>query len=156
MAEPGHTILVSHDDHLTCDSEIVLLAEKAADLVLQSERVGPCEVSIHFTDNKGIEELNRTYRNVAAPTDVLSFGGDGEEERTPDGTLLLGDVIVSLDKAKEQAAEYGHSLEREVAFLVVHGMFHLLGYDHQTDEEQRVMRAREEEVLQSLGLTREP
>jgi probable rRNA maturation factor len=122
----------------------------------------PAEVSLTITDDARIQEMNRQYRQVDAPTDVLSFpllsdddlAGAGEFVTAPDGVIHLGDVVVSLPRAREQAAEYGHPLKREVGYLVVHGVLHLLGYDHDTDADQRRMRQREEEVLAAADLTR--
>src|SRR5699024_4127387 len=97
------------------------------------------EVSISFVDNKRIRELNLEYRGVDAPTDVLSFPQYDEEDLIlPEGfPVILGDIIISLERALEQAEDFGHSLEREVVYLSIHGFFHLLGYDHETEEEQK-------------------
>ncbi|ACL70008.1 rRNA maturation RNase YbeY [Halothermothrix orenii] len=103
-------------------------------------------VSVALVDNKTIAELNSKYRNVEGPTDVLSFPMDED---------ILGDIIISIDRARQQADEYGHSLERELGFLTVHGMLHLLGYNHKTDEEKCVMRQKEERVLKELELYRD-
>ena len=103
------------------------------------------EVSIALVDNEYIKELNAEYRELDEPTDVLSF---------PLGEDILGDIIVSLERAESQAEEYNHSLDREVGFLVVHGMLHLLGYDHKEEAAKEEMRKREEEVLNRLDLTR--
>lgn len=117
------------------------------------------QVSITVTDNEEIQILNLEHRAIDAPTDVLSFplGEGGVFDRDLDtGEVLLGDIVLSVEKAKEQAEEYGHSLERELAFLTVHSMLHLLGYDHEQGEEARqVMRRKEEAVLARLGLTRD-
>ncbi len=115
------------------------------------------EVSVSFVDDETIQELNRHYRGVDAPTDVLSFPQDDQDGfALPEGCpLVLGDIIISLERAWEQAQEYGHSLEREVLYLAIHGFFHLVGYDHETQEEQRVMRKLEETVLGELDLGRE-
>ena len=115
------------------------------------------ELSVVLCDNAYIHELNKTYRNIDHPTDVLSFAlNEGEEEgyEGPD-TKLLGDIVISLDKTREQAEEYGHSFERELAYLTVHGMLHILGYDHMTDEDKTEMRKEEEFVLHRLGFVRE-
>ena len=122
----------------------------------------PAEVSLTITDDARIQEMNRQYRQVDAPTDVLSFpllsdddlSGAGEFVTAPDGVIHLGDVVVSLPRAREQAADYGHPLKREVGYLVVHGLLHLLGYDHETAEDQCRMRQREEEVLAAADLAR--
>lgn len=132
----------------------------------------PYEVQINvlITDNEGICEFNRQHRQIDAPTDVLSFPmicfekeGDFSvaEEAEADcfdpesGELLLGDIIISADKVREQAGEYGHSLKREFAFLVAHSMLHLCGYDHMEKEEAQVMEQKQEQVLARLGITRE-
>lgn len=112
------------------------------------------EVSMTFTDNEGIRELNRLYRGIDKPTDVLSFpmfAFDGEETEEFDGAL--GDIVISLERAKEQAETFGHSFEREVTFLCVHSMLHLLGYDHELGEaEDADMRRRQSEIVARLGL----
>jgi probable rRNA maturation factor len=111
------------------------------------------EVSVLLTDDAGIAELNRLYRGREGPTDVLSFAqreGEGADPEDP----VLGDIVISIERARAQAAEYGHSVAREVGFLAVHGLLHLLGYDHETPEEEAVMMARTEAILSPLGLTR--
>lgn len=115
------------------------------------------EISISFVDDATIHALNRDYRGVDAPTDVLSFPQvDQEDFDLPEGfPNMLGDIVISLDRACEQAEEYGHRLEREVLYLAIHGFFHLVGYDHETEEEQQVMRKLEETVLGELDLGRE-
>lgn len=115
------------------------------------------EVSVLLTDNMYIQQLNCQYRAKDLPTDVLSFAlNEGEEPDIIDGPdmNLLGDIIISLDMAKSQAREYGHSLEREVAYLTVHGMLHLLGYDHEAETDKSEMRQEEEHILSLLGITR--
>ena len=114
----------------------------------------PCEISVTFPDNEKIHALNRQYRAVDRPTDVLSFPlFDEEVEGEP---LALGDIVLSLEKAQEQATEYGHSFEREVAFLVVHSMLHLLGYDHETSrDDEKEMFFRQEEIMKFLNLGKE-
>ena len=116
-------------------------------------------LSVTFTDNEGIRELNREYRNKDAATDVLSFPmytmeEDGRPE--PDMAAELGDIVLSLERAGEQAEEYGHSFERETAFLTVHSVLHLLGYDHErSEEEEKDMFRRQEEIMTILGLPRD-
>ena len=116
-------------------------------------------ISLVLTDDAGIAALNRDYRGRDEPTDVLSFpqldAVDDAMILPPDAPVMLGDIVVSLPRAAQQAREYGHSLNREVAFLLVHGLLHLLGYDHLTPEESREMEARQEDILNSLGLTRD-
>ena len=115
------------------------------------------ELSVTFTDNEGIQAVNKQYRNIDKPTDVLSFpltdfeGGD--EPPADEPAVSLGDIVISLEKAQSQAEEFGHSLEREVAFLTVHSTLHLLGYDHELSEDDDAdMRRRQREILESMGL----
>lgn len=118
-----------------------------------------CDLSVTFTDNDGIWELNRRFREVDRPTDVLSFPmyTFTEEDMPPkDEPVLLGDMVLSVEQAETQAEEYGHSLRREVAFLTVHSVLHLLGYDHETGaEDEREMFAIQDEIMTKLGITRE-
>lgn len=119
---------------------------------------GHAEVSVVFTDDEYIRELNRQYRGLDKATDVLSFAlAEGEEPDVVDGPeeTLLGDIVISLETAVRQAEEFGHGLERELAYLTVHGMLHLSGYDHETEAEKAEMRAQEELILAGLGITRE-
>ncbi len=135
------------------------LIRKAVAAALTAEAFRrPAEVSVTLTDNASIHALNKAYRGVDRPTDVLSFPLSEDGEYDTDGeAALLGDIVISLEKTEEQAAEYGHSFERELAFLTVHSMLHLLGYDHETSrEEEKEMFRRQEEILISLGLGREP
>jgi len=128
------------------------------------------QVNLLITDDSGIREFNRRLRNVDSPTDVLSFPMIPFEKEAdfsiveekeadyfdPDsGELLLGDIIISADRVREQAAGYGHSEKRELAFLIAHSMFHLCGYDHMTEEEAKIMEQKQEKVLTALGITRE-
>jgi probable rRNA maturation factor len=117
------------------------------------------EVSITFVSNERIQEINREYRDKDTPTDVISFAmeelGEGEVELIGEEMpRILGDIIISVPKAKEQANEYGHSFIRELGFLAVHGFLHLLGYDHMTKEEEEVMFTRQREIFDEYGLTR--
>ncbi len=118
-----------------------------------------CEVSVTFTDNEGICALNREYRQKDVPTDVLSFPMfDFAQEEIPaeEMALPLGDIVLSLERAGEQAEEYGHSFRREVAFLTVHSTLHLLGYDHErSSAEDEDMRARQREILERMHIRRE-
>ncbi len=113
------------------------------------------EISVLICDGPVIHELNKEYRNVDAPTDVLSFAlNEGDEETLPEEALCLGDIVINIDRAAEQAEEFGHSREREIAFLSVHGFLHILGYDHYEEEEKKEMRKAEEDILSVCGLTR--
>lgn len=118
------------------------------------------EVDITIVDDEEIHRLNREYRNVDRPTDVLSFaldeGGEDEPELldAPE-EYLLGDIIISAETAQRQGEEFGHGLTREVVYLAVHGLLHLLGYDHMTEEDKVIMRAKEEEALREIELSEE-
>lgn len=112
------------------------------------------EMSVLICDGPVIHELNREYRDVDAPTDVLSFALNEGEDDVPEEENELGDIVINLDRAVEQAAEYGHSKEREMAYLAVHGFLHILGYDHYDPEEKKEMRAAEEAILSACGLER--
>ena len=111
------------------------------------------EVSMTFTDNEGIRELNRMHRGIDRATDVLSFPMFDFEDESEELEGALGDIAISLERAQEQAETFGHSFEREVAFLCVHSMLHLLGYDHELGEEEDIdMRRRQSEIMTRLGL----
>jgi probable rRNA maturation factor len=140
------------------------LIEQAVAAALAAEGVtGAIEVSVLITDDATLHQLNRDYRNVDAPTDVLSFADEEEDDAAPtafvhrpDAPRYLGDLAISYERVVAQAAEYGHTRARELAFLTVHGTLHLLGYDHERGaEDQAAMRAREEVIMQQLGLPRE-
>ena len=137
--------------------ELKELVRRAIETTLEFEEIeDDCEVSVTFVGNTGIRRFNAEYRGIDRVTDVLSFpiAEDGDLEEAFDGEkLCLGDIVLSLERANEQAAEFGHSFEREVAFLTVHSMLHLLGYDHvNSDEEDAEMRRRQREILESMGL----
>ena len=126
--------------------------ERAAEAALAFEnRSGDLTILIDTPER--IQTLNREFRNVDRVTDVLTFPAwEGEISLSADG--YLGDIMICYERAKEQAAEYGHSLERELSFLAVHGVLHLLGYDHITEPEERIMRERQTEILNGIGVTR--
>jgi probable rRNA maturation factor len=136
---------------------------------LREEKVNlPCEVSIIFVDNDCIRDINSENRNIDKITDVLSFpmleyppgkvfkdvymDYEFQPEDMDGGKLILGDIAISLEKAEEQSREFGHSFLREVCYLTVHSLLHLLGYDHMKDEDKKIMRSREEEILQKFKL----
>lgn len=154
----AQVVINDMQDKIKVDQELKELIKKAIELTLDLEKADPkAEVSVALVDNAYIHELNKIYRGKDAPTDVLSFPlGDesfvGENEEIEH---LLGDIVVSLEKAEEQAKIYGHSFIREVIYLIVHGTLHLLGYDHENEEERKVMREKEERTLRALGLPRE-
>ena len=152
----NNTVYIQNDQQkLPVTQKLRGLVRRSVNAALKYEDFQrPCEVSVTFTDNEKIRELNAQYRSIDRATDVLSFplfDEDFEDEEE----LALGDVVLSLEKAQEQAKEYGHSLEREVAFLVVHSVLHLLGYDHETSEEdEKEMFFRQEEIMKLLKLER--
>ena len=146
-------------DKLPVTYNLKMLIREAIETTLDYEDFqNACEVSVTFTDNEGIHELNKKFRQVDKPTDVLSFplfDFEGDTEEPPIDEIInnLGDIVISLEKAREQAEEYGHSFKRETAFLCVHSMLHLLGYDHETSEEEdREMRAKQTEIMNIMGL----
>ncbi|EEG29770.1 translation metalloprotein YbeY [[Clostridium] methylpentosum DSM 5476] len=153
-------VLISNKQNVVkIPSGIRLLVRRCCHAVLNHEGFSQdAEVSVSFVDNADIQKLNSEYRQKDAPTDVLSFplGENGEFDLNEEtGAAVLGDIVLSMEKAYEQAEIYGHSLQREVAYLTVHSMFHLLGYDHEQGGLEAVrMREKEEAVLTSLGLPR--
>ncbi len=139
---------------------IRMLIRRACIAVLKMEEFhDSAEVEVSFVDDKQIHEMNLQFRNIDRPTDVLSFplGEDGDYDINPaNGAKMLGDIVISVEHAKAQAEEYGHTFQREMAFLTVHSMLHLLGYDHVNGGiEAETMREKEETVLLQMGLTRE-
>jgi probable rRNA maturation factor len=135
--------------------EMHRLIERVIAAAAEQERLSSGEVSILLVDDREIQRYNARYRGVDQPTDVLSFSMlEGDSLPDQGIPILLGDILISMPRAVSQAAEYGHSLERELGFLVVHGFLHLLGYDHDTPEAEREMFARQESVLTRLGLFR--
>lgn len=129
------------------DDEIKVMKKYVND-TLEMEKVSNAEFNIIFVDNSFIKELNKKYRNIDRETDVISFAL--EDEKKEDSFLdnrMLGDIYISVDKAKSQAIEYGHSLKREISFLAVHGLLHLLGYDHMNKDDEEVMFGKQELIL---------
>ena len=137
-----------------------ILLRRAVEATLDYENFeNDAQVSITFTDNEGIRVLNSQYRDIDKETDVLSFPlidfESGEDLPIDDPEMMLGDIVISLERAREQAEEYGHSRKRELSYLVAHSVLHLLGYDHLDEGEQKAqMRAREEAVMAAMELTR--
>ncbi|MEW9701612.1 rRNA maturation RNase YbeY [Paenibacillus sp. SI8] len=163
----------SEQDDKEITPEFIQKLEELLSLAGELEGVTAGEVALTFVDDEAIHELNKQYRDMDKPTDVLSFAmsefgedeiqinyEDGEEAGDEDEAASeafiepLGDIIISVPRAIAQAEEYGHSVERELGFLFVHGFLHLIGYDHQTDEEEKTMFAKQEDILQKAGLTR--
>ena len=151
----------NEQDKIKIPFRIRRLIRKAVKEALTQESFAyPAEISVSFVDNEAIHKLNLEYREKDRPTDVLSFPM-WEKEELSDGSALdghavtLGDIIISAEKAQAQAQEYGHSIEREICFLSVHSVLHLLGYDHETSEEDEAyMKAKQEAVLVRIGLPR--
>jgi len=136
--------------------QLIELLDKAIKTCLHYENWDvDYEVSLSLVDNNEIRELNRMYRGKDYSTDVLSFPLLAEDQIIDIEEKLLGDIVISVEKAAEQAQEYNHSFHREMGFLVIHSMFHLMGYDHDTEDATSDMRIREEAVLASLNLIRE-
>ena len=155
-----HTIYITNEQKLIpVTPALRTLIKKAITGALKYEEIeDAAEVSVTLVDNARIHELNLEHRDVDRPTDVLSFPmfeDEGLDEDEALGELILGDIVLSLERAKEQAEEFGHSLEREVCYLTVHSVLHLLGYDHLDEGPEKArMRAREEAVLEALELRR--
>jgi len=164
-------ILDISDERGLLDGQTRSLMQRCADAAQAAEGVGvPLSVFVEIVDDEAIRAVNRAQRGKDAATDVLSFpsvnypagrtAGDCErrlrQEYDPEaGACALGDILISMDHVRAQAAEYGHSERREIGYLLTHGLFHLMGYDHMNDKDKPVMRAMEERALASIGLTRE-
>ena len=153
-------IYFMNDTDITVSYGLKMLVRKSVIATLEHEGFcNDCQVSVTFTDNEGIRALNREYRGKDTATDVLSFPlldfAGGDEPPVDEPMQSLGDIVLSLERAEEQAKEYGHSFERETAFLTVHSMLHLLGYDHELGEEDDAeMRRKQNEILDGMGLSR--
>ena len=164
------TILVENEAKRVLDFDYEEVIKNVVKRVVDTENCPyEVEVNVLLTNNEEIHEANRDFRNIDRPTDVLSFpmvdydfpadfslvNESPECYLNPEtDELVLGDIMISVDKVYEQAEEYGHSRKREFAFLIAHSMLHLLGYDHMEDEERVVMEAKQEAVLEALGITR--
>src|SRR5699024_1771959 len=149
-----------HDKTKSVPADIVDLIQRLLVFAAEKEAVSrQAEISINFVDNKEIQEINRNYRQQNNPTDVISFALQDHVEGeihmiNEDIPLTLGDIVISVEKAEEQAAEYGHSLKRELCFLAVHGFLHLLGYDHVNKEDERVMFQKQKQLLDAFDIGR--
>ena len=156
-----------YDKEFSFDFETI--ADKVINCALDYEKCPyEAEISVTLTDNEGIHAINKEFREIDRPTDVLSFPlvdyempgefdflEEMDECFNPEtGELMLGDIIISLDKVEEQAAEYGHTTLREYAFLIVHSMLHLMGYDHMEEDEAAVMEAKQRAILEILEISR--
>lgn len=165
------TSYVENEAEEQFDFDMKEILDKIMEKVLDTENCPyEAQVNLLVTDNEGIREYNRQYRDIDSATDVLSFpmiafetesDFSAVEEQEADyfdpesGELILGDIIISADKVKEQAVKFGHSEKREFAFLTAHSLLHLCGYDHMTDEEAKIMERKQEEVLAGLGISRD-
>jgi probable rRNA maturation factor len=122
--------------------------------VCEDEKLDNVIFNVIIVDNKKIHEINKEYRGLDRPTDVISFALEDDKSFNTTDFRVLGDIYISIDKTREQAEEYGHSFKRELYFLAIHGLLHLLGYDHMKKEDEKVMFAKQEEVLSRYGIER--
>lgn len=164
------SLAIEKEAEVTFDFDYETLAKDVILFTMEHEHFPfEAEISLTLTDNEGIWKVNKEFREIDRPTDVLSFPmleydvpGDFSpiENQTEDcfnpdtGEILLGDIIISVDKVREQAEEYGHSMQREFAFLIVHSMLHLFGYDHMEEQEAAVMEGKQREILECLNILR--
>ena len=163
------TTAVESESRITLPFDAEALIRQVAEAALEAENCPyECEVDVLLTDNEAIREINLSERGIDAPTDVLSFPtaeypAPGDFSRMEEdlslfhpetGELLLGDMVISLEKVLSQAEEYGHSVKRELAFLTAHSMYHLMGYDHMEEADRLVMEEKQEALLTKLGITR--
>jgi len=148
---------IYYDSDFELEKELLEKMNAGAVICIEQEGLDPerVEISLTLVDADEIQQLNRDYRNVDKVTDVLSFPQyDDLNDLPEEGELMLGDVIICRQRAEEQAEEFGHSVEREMVYLFVHSVCHLLGYDHMNDEEKAEMRAKEESVMEQINVTR--
>ena len=151
------TVFITNEqDKIEIPAEWEEKINQVAAICLREEQLPEdVEVDLLFVDNEAIREMNLEYRDKDSATDVLSFPMyEPDEEIDAEEEVLLGDIVISLERAQEQCEEYGHSLEREVMYLLVHGLLHLAGYDHMEEEDKKVMRAQEEKLLAQIGAIR--
>ena len=156
MTDKIKVVITNKQKKVKIPTGMRMLIRRCCNAVLKLEKFeGSAEISVTFVDNEEIQKLNLQYREKDAPTDVLSFplGENGVYDTDPTtGAKMLGDVVISMEKAVDQAELYGHSLQREVGYLTAHSVLHLLGYDHETGLERVHMREKEELVMEQLGL----
>ena len=154
------TVLIDNRTGEEVTKELEYIIEKiAADSLAYEEFDEACEISVSIVKDEEIREINKQFRNIDSPTDVLSFPQltfeEGEmADVNENEEIILGDIIISLERAKAQAVEYGHSLKREIAFLTAHSMLHLMGYDHMELEEEEEMFAKQKKILEKAGIPR--
>ena len=140
--------------NLTTDNVDVTDIKHVCEIAINKLKVKNPIFNITLVDDKKIHEINKTYRGVDRPTDVISFAFEDDKTIVNDGFRFLGEIYISVDTCKRQAEEYGHSFKREICFLTIHGLLHLLGYDHIEESDRLVMRKLEEEILQEIDATR--
>ena len=136
------------------DLEYIETMQKLIDYALEHENLENVLFNVIIVDNEYIHKLNKEYRGVDRPTDVISFALEDSHDEVENNIRILGDIYISIDKVYEQAKEYGHSNLREICFLMIHGFLHLLGYDHMRIEDEKIMFAKQEEILNGFGITR--
>lgn len=150
-------------DKVEIKDDIIKLMNESVEIIMENEKFTDAyNIDVMIVDNERIRQINSEYRNIDKPTDVLSFPivdmydreiktslGDIDKD---EGAIVLGDIVISIEKAVEQALEYGHSLEREIIFLLTHGVYHLLGYDHDNEEREKKMLGKQNAVLDKMGL----
>lgn len=146
-----------NDENFVNESEIKEISELLTFAYGHLEEEGDAEVSVSFVTNEEIQNLNRDYRNKDSVTDVISFALEEDDMNIihEDAPRTLGDIVISTDRAKEQAEDYGHSYRRELLFLSLHGFLHLLGYDHMESDDEVKMNGKQEEILNAFGVTRD-
>jgi probable rRNA maturation factor len=156
--------IINEQTQYTINEQMVNQIHKALDKAAELHELSGGEVVISFVDDGTIQHLNKEYRNIDRPTDVLSFAmneqGENEmeivhdEEEGQEVPQMLGDIVISVPRVLDQAEEFGHSIEREICFLAVHGFLHLIGYDHGSEEEEKEMFSLQENILEQVGITR--
>lgn len=141
-------------NELNKEIEELKTVEELLNFVIKKENLENCVFNIIIVDNEYIHKLNKEYRGIDRPTDVISFALEDHIDEVNLDFRMLGDIYISLDKAIEQANEYGHSFLREICFLTVHGLLHLLGYDHMEKDEEEIMFKKQDEILNEFGITK--
>lgn len=145
---------VSFINRTTSDIKEVSELEKLIDYAMSYEKIGNAVFSVIFIDDEEMHKINMQYRNIDDTTDVLSFAFEDTMNISNDKVRMLGEIYISLDKARQQAVDYNHTLLRELSFLLIHGFLHLLGYDHMTVGEEKEMFNRQEVILNGYGITK--
>ena len=159
MVDQAFTVTVEVDESYADDVDVGALEQLAAHVLRGEGVAAPAEVSVWITNEDELHALNRQYRDKDSSTDVLSFGSEGDDDTpfvtAPGQPRYLGDLAISFPHVIRQAEEYGHSRQRELGYLLTHGLLHLLGYDHEVPEDAARMRGREEALLGALGISRD-